>query len=381
MSAIGRPFDVICCSLEPWDQVWRRNQFLTEGILRQRPGLRVLFVELPVDVTWSLLHRQALRPTKLRPVGESGRLWAVAPRKWLPRRVWPGGDKGLVRQVLAAARTLGFSDPVLWINDNTYSDLVRTSGWPSVYDVTDDWLLAPHPPREMARQMSNDSAMLAEATEVVVCSPALASTRGRNRPVHLIPNGVDLDHFRRPQPRPTDLPPGPVVLYQGSITDGRLDVPLSIDICVALTGRATFVLVGPNSLSAASTRKMLDAGAVFLGPRGYEELPGYLQSADVLVVPHAVNPFTESLDPIKAREFLAVGRPTVTTPVAGFRELGPPIRVRSGRRFIEELELVLGGDGLPPGPGPLLTRPPAWSDRAEAFLAVLDEAFDRGSKP
>ena len=53
-------------------------------------------------------------------------------------------------------------------------------------------------------------------------------------------------------------------------------------------------------------------------------MPGYLQHADVVIVPHVVSPFTESLDPIKAYECLAVGRPTVATPVPGFRELGDP---------------------------------------------------------
>ena len=45
-----------------------------------------------------------------------------------------------------------------------------------------------------------------------------------------------------------------------------------------------------------------------------------------MIVPHLVNPFTESLDPIKAYECLAAGRPTVATPVAGFRDLGAPGR-------------------------------------------------------
>ena len=47
---------------------------------------------------------------------------------------------------------------------------------------------------------------------------------------------------------------------------------------------------------------------------------GYLQHADVLVVPHVVSDFTDSLDPLKLYEYQAVGRPVVSTPVAGFRD-------------------------------------------------------------
>ena len=45
----------------------------------------------------------------------------------------------------------------------------------------------------------------------------------------------------------------------------------------------------------------------------YEVVPSYLQHADVISIPHVVSPFTESLDPIKARECVAVGTPTVAT--------------------------------------------------------------------
>jgi teichuronic acid biosynthesis glycosyltransferase TuaH len=89
--------DVICCSLEPWDDVWRRNQFLATELLAQQPGLRLLFVQLPVDIVWSLLRRRRVSRTGVRTgarsAGETGRLWVMQPNKWLPRRVWPHVDR------------------------------------------------------------------------------------------------------------------------------------------------------------------------------------------------------------------------------------------------------------------------------------------------
>ena len=52
---------------------------------------------------------------------------------------------------------------------------------------------------------------------------------------------------------------------------------------------------------------------MLLGPRPRDEVIGYLQHADVLVVPHVVTAFTDSLDPIKLYEYQAVGRPVVST--------------------------------------------------------------------
>ena len=48
--------DLVVCSLEPWDDVWRRNQFLVDGLLRRDPDLRVLFVEPPSDLVHGALH-------------------------------------------------------------------------------------------------------------------------------------------------------------------------------------------------------------------------------------------------------------------------------------------------------------------------------------
>ena len=199
--------------------------------------------------------------------------------------------------------------------------------------------------------------------------------------MHVITNGVDVDHLRSPTDRPADLPPGRVVLYQGTLSDGRLDIGLCVSLARDLTGRATLVFLGPNSLSKSAEAEVLGAGAVILGSRPYATMPAYLQHADVLVVPHQVIPFTESLDPIKAREFQAVGRPVVATPVAGFRDLGPPVVVADPDAFVAAVEEVLDRHQLPPGPGALIGEPTTWAAQAAAFLAVLDSAIAARDSP
>lgn len=367
--------DIVCLSLEPWDEVWRRNQHMASELLQLRPSLRLLFVGNPVDVAWALRNgRMPPMFSSRRAVGTTGRLWTMSPYKWLPRRIWARGDSSLFAQVIRASRRLSFDQPVLWINDSTYAPLVRRTGWPAVYDVTDDWLLAKGAPREMERQRRNDAVLLRDAAEVVVCSPALAESRGRYRSVHLIPNGVDLASLRSPTHRPDDLPGGKIAMYQGTLSAGRLDIDLCLALTRSLAGRATLVFVGPNSLPADISNALTDAGAVILGPRPHTAMPAYLQHADVQVVPHQTTPFMESLDPLKAREYLAVGRPVVATPVAGFRDLDPPILAADRRTFVEAVLATLGRPPIPPGPAPLGREPETWSVQATKFLAVVDAA-------
>jgi teichuronic acid biosynthesis glycosyltransferase TuaH len=366
--------ELVVCSLEPWDDVWRRNQFFVDVLLKRNPELRVLFVEPAADVLFDLWSRRVPALPRLRRISRDGRLRAFRPLKPLPRRVGRVADDVLLGQVRLAARVNGFSRPTLWINDVTYGPLISQTGWPSLYDVTDDWLLAPSPPRERERLRRLDELALAKAAEVVVCSPALAASRGGKRTVTLVPNGVDIEHFRRPQPRPVDLPTGLTAVYVGSLHDSRTDVELIVELAQARP-ELRIVLVGPNSLSAGA-QQLLDAipNVLLLGARPYGQVPGYLQHANIVIVPHLVSAFTESLDPIKAYECMAIGRPTVATPVAGFRDHSTVMNIVFRDSFVERVATVLAkpDSTVPHG------TPTGWDERARAFEIVLVRADGRG---
>ena len=362
----GRLPDLVVCSLESWDDVWRRNQFLVRELLALDPALRVLFVEPAVDV----LHRGSRRQRRrrgLHPVAGWERLWRLAPLKVMPRIAGPFADRSLARQVLRAVAELGFSRPRLWVNDSNYASLLRTVQWPTVYDITDDWLLLESTSRrQLSRLRRHDEALLRHADAVVVCSDGLARSRETVRPVALIPNGVDVDHFRLTRRRPPDLPPSPTAVYVGTLHHDRLDVDLCLELSTTLA--VELVLVGPNSLAPTATSRLSAQPNVhLLGERSYQDVPAYLQHADVIVVPHRVSPFTESLDPIKAYECLAVDTPTVATPVAGFRDHGDDFVVARRDQFCAAVRAVMSE--------PRRARtatPPSWRQRAEQFAQVLE---------
>ena len=368
--------ELVVCSLEPWDDVWRRNQFFTDALLRRSPALRVLFVEPPSDVLFDLTQRRRPVASRLTALRDDGRLHAVRPLKLLPRRLGSVSDRVLCHWVIDAARRLGFTQPTLWLNDVTYAPLIRRTGWPTVYDVTDDWLLAPFSPREIGRLRALDEIALARAHEVVVCSPGLAASRAAKREVTLVPNGVDREHFRRPRPRPRDLPAAPTAVYVGTLHDSRLDVDLLIELARSLI-EVSVVLVGPDALSKASRHRLMALPNIHvLGSRPYADVPGYFQHADVVLVPHLVTAFTESLDPIKAYECLAVDVPVVATPIAGFRELAAYLAVAPGESFVAAVQAVLAAPPIRPDPGELTT----WAERAQAFQVVLTRACATAAK-
>ncbi len=374
--------DLVVISLEGWDEVWRRNQHLVAGLLRRDSHLRVLFVEPAVDPLHEVSRRR--RPTLprgLRPgpplpgVGE-GRLWLLEAVKWLPRRLDRHVDDRLAAETIRAARLLGFTAPLLWVNDPDGAAVLEATGWRALYDVTDDWLLADRATIETERRTRAEDLLLERAREVVVCSEALARSKGARRTVTLIPNAVDLEAYRRPRPRPDDLPVGPCALYVGTVHRDRIDLDLCAATAEAIGHRGHLVVVGPVSLPPSDVRLLERAGAVLLGRRPADVIPAYLQHATVLVVPHVVSPFTESLDPIKLYEYRAASRPVVSTPVAGFRDAGDPrIAVVDRPAFAAAVVTALASRATS---GRERTHVPAWSDRVEQMASVLDRVVGGG---
>lgn len=367
---------LVVCSLEAWDEVWRRNQFLVRELLALHPDRRVLVVEPPFDWLHAARRRGGRRRRGLRPVEADGRIVRFQPGKVLPRVLGPFADRSLERQVIRAARSLGFVEPTLWVNDPSYAGLARRTRWPTLYDMTDDWVRAGLTGRQRRRIVDAERWLFRHAGSVVVCSEELRRSRADARPdAVVVPNGVDAGHLRRPRARPADLPAGRCLVYLGTLHEDRLDVELVERLAVGLPDAAV-VLLGPNALSASSDRRLRALANVhLLGARPYDEVPAYLQHADVVIVPHRVTPFTESLDPIKAYECLAVGRPTVATPVAGFRGLGHPVRIADRDRFVDAVRAVLDEDAAS-SPRSV----PGWSERAVAFAAELDRARGRSAE-
>lgn len=366
----SRPAVVI--SLERWDEVWRRNQHLLTRLRAHDVVGEVLYVEPSVDPLHNVRSRRRPQPGRgMRPLDDHPGITVLEPTKLLPRRADPWQDGRWARTVIAAANRLGLADPVLWVNDPRGAELLPLVDWPALYDITDDWLLADRPDTELQRLQSWEQRLLGHCREVVVCSPSLQRSKSLTRPVTLVPNGVDLELYAREHPRPTDLPSGRVVVYVGTLHSDRLDVDLCCATAKLIHDReASMVLIGPDALSAEQQSQLDAAGVVRLGARPAATVPAYLQHADVLVVPHLVTPFTESLDPIKAYEYAAAARPVVSTPVAGFRRFDS-FALRSRGLFPRAVSDVLNAvpRGARSSPD---TSIQGWQERASEFAVVLE---------
>ena len=75
-----------------------------------------------------------------------------------------------------------------------------------------------------------------------------------------------------------------------------------------------YILIGPIVKIDPATLPR-HGNIYYLGQKTYNELPGYIAHWDVAMMPFAINESTRFISPTKTPEYLAAGKPVVSTPV------------------------------------------------------------------
>ncbi len=166
-------------------------------------------------------------------------------------------------------------------------------------------------------------------------SPGLMEKKGFfNSNTEFVPNGVTYESFATPVPEPDDLRniPHPLIGYVGWIKR-MLDCDLLLRLMTA-NPQWSFVFVGARSPHPDMTdalRQMSDLpNAHFLGTKPTECLGAYPQHFDVCTMPYRLDDYTKYIYPLKLHEYLASGRPIVSTPIRSVEEYGHVVNLATG---------------------------------------------------
>jgi GT2 family glycosyltransferase/glycosyltransferase involved in cell wall biosynthesis len=318
--------DLLCIGQEDWDEVERRNQLLVLALARRNAGMRVLFTELP------LRPRSLVRLRRIRPREVARNVFSIRTVRPLPDRSAAAArlnDRLEARQLRRALRTLGIERPLLWTQDPRAASLVDLLELDGVlYDLTDDWAAFEQNPARRTAAEARITALGRRARLVLACSrPLEEQARTWNVPLAYVPNAVEPAGLPETEPSELMKLPRPRLGYAGTLHDARLDVELLAE-AAQLRPDASFVLLGPDLLREESRATLRALPNVhFLGVRPRPRVRAYLEALDVCLVPHRVDDFTRSLDPLKLYEYLAAGRPVVSTPTGNAPELAEHVKV------------------------------------------------------
>jgi glycosyltransferase involved in cell wall biosynthesis len=239
-----------------------------------------------------------------------------------------------------------------------------------VYDCMDELSAFQGAPPEL---IDEEKRLFARADVVFAGGASLfASKRTQHANVHLFPSSIDLQHFaaaRETLDDPADQAqiPHPRIGFYG-VLDERLDRDLLRDVA-AEHPEWQLVLVGPV-VKVREDELPRAANLHYLGQKSYAELPQYLANWDVAMLPFARNASTRFISPTKTPEYLAAGKPVVSTPIQDVvKPYGEMGLVRIGANAKEFGEAIRQS---------LQEVDRAWLERVDGFLAEIswDKTFE-----
>jgi len=168
---------------------------------------------------------------------------------------------------------------------------------------------------------------LASTSDAVICtSDAIRNDlKPYNNNCFTVSHGVDVKHFLTSlddKDIPEDIRNirGPIIGYFGGLTE-RVDWELLHDVATRYAD-ANMVLIGKKSPGVRGIARLERLANVhFLGYKDYKVLPDYLKQFTVCLIPYVINDLLVAVDPIKLREYLAMGKPVVSVDLPEVRKL------------------------------------------------------------
>ncbi|WP_342439234.1 glycosyltransferase [Paenibacillus sp. FSL L8-0436] len=181
--------------------------------------------------------------------------------------------------------------------------------------------------------------VLMDKADVIVTSSNHLYNKAKqlNPSVYLIPNAGDFDHFSgSAMKRPADISQvsGPIIGYIGAIADW-FDMQLVYDLANG-NPHWNFVLIGSTYFSDTTEIEKLN-NVYFLGEKPYSVLPGYLHSFDVCIIPFLINKLTIATNPVKVYEYLAAGKPVVSSDLPELGSMTDYVKLASSAKQFEAL--------------------------------------------
>lgn len=187
-----------------------------------------------------------------------------------------------------------------------------------IFDAIDNWLYHPQMQQNKETVERNYNFIMKEADAIFTVSESLKDffQKGNER-VYWIANGVDKEYFQESWITDIEKRKNATIGYMGKIQD-RVDFDL-IESCLKQYPDHTFLMMGPvySQKDRVKQIKSRYANIHFLGDIHYKELPKKMKEMDIAIIPHKVDAFTNSMNPLKIYEYLAAGKQIITTPVAG----------------------------------------------------------------
>ncbi len=354
--AFLKNIDLVCFSHLRWGFVFQRPNHLLSRFSRHQ---RVFFIEEPIFHDFN-------HELKIENYNEN--LFVVTPhlKHGLSEEEIHHGLRNLIAQLFSEKNISRFiswyyTPMALPFTDHLAPEMV-------VYDCMDELSAFKFAPPQLTL-LEKD---LFKKTDLVFTggNSIYEFKKHQHHNIHPFPSSIDKNHFGKARTFTADPAdqahiPHPRFGFFG-VVDERFDIEM-IDAVAKARPEWHFVVLGPVVKIDPATLPNYE-NVHYLGGKKYEELPSYLAGWDVALVPFAMNESTRFISPTKTPEYLASGKPVISTPITDvvhpYGENKLVHIARNATEFIKAAETELGKK-----------RKSAWLNKVEDFLAF--NSWDR----
>lgn len=345
--------DVICLSHLRWDFVYQRPQHLMSRFARQG---RVFFFEEPIF---------SEKPTYLDITEKEDNLFVLVPHISHSDKA-TGNITDIQREMLDKLLEIKeIDDYLLWFYTPMAMDFAdHLEPQITVFDCMDELSAFKYAPPEL---IENEKHLLEKADVVFTGGQSLyEAKRDKHEKVFAFPSSIDVEHFR--QARQTSQEPADQAEVEHprfgfcGVIDERMDIELLREIADSRPDWQ-FVMIGPV-VKISEDDLPRNKNIHYLGGKNYKDLPKYLAGWDVAMMPFAMNESTRFISPTKTPEYLAAGKPVISTPIRDVvRPYGEQNLVEiasDAKEFIAAGEKILQNENSD-----------EWLEQADEFLARI----------
>lgn len=300
------PTTLICFSHLRWNFVFQRPQHLMSRFARE---MNVIYWEEPVDIA-----AKETAYLQVREAEDAKNVRIIVPH--LPQGMPEDAREATLKRLLDAHLASLKGPLVAWYYTPMMLPFSRhIDPDVTVFDAMDELSKFKFAP---TRLLDLEQELIERADILFTGGSSLyEAKKDRHANVHCFPSSVDRAHFCKARARqfdPADQEdlPKPRLGFYGVI-DERFDTELLAKVA-EMRPDWSFVMVGPI-VKISEDELPKRPNIHYLGGKTYDQLPSYLSGWDVALMPFAMNESTEFISPTKTPEYLAGGKPVVSTPI------------------------------------------------------------------
>jgi glycosyltransferase involved in cell wall biosynthesis len=298
-------YDLVCLSHLRWDFVYQRPQHLLSRFARER---RVFFVEEPIFTD---------EPSRLDTSAREDNLFVVVPHLNHVEAEERSAENLIREQLDEMFTERSIKDFILWYYTPmavSFTDHLQPQA--IVYDCMDELSMFKNAPPQLIK---NEAKLFEKADVVFTGGQSLYEAKRHQNPnVWAFPSSIDTAHFNKARKITADETedqkaiPHPRLGYAGVI-DERIDIDILREIAEKRPAWQ-IVMIGP--VVKIDEADLPRPGNIhYLGMKDYRDLPTYIAGWDVALMPFALNDSTRFISPTKTPEYLAAGKPVVSTAI------------------------------------------------------------------